>query len=245
MAGVPADLHVSWQASGGRDVPTADLSFRARAVSTDGGLLWEQAADPIVPLPANWPAGQVYRLTHRLLPRAAAPGATPANLEVCAVQGEVVESCAVVGRVSVINRAPVTTLPVPPQVTSGANWGEQLILDGYDVQQSGDTIALTLYWLVPPISPPPVALKRFVHASDATGQILAQVDSTPDNGGIPMPWWRPGEYVVDTVRLSVPAGRQVAQLLVGWYDAATGKRTPVRSATGELLVDDRLAIAIR
>jgi hypothetical protein len=99
-----------------------------------------------------------------------------------------------------------------------------------------------VYWLVDAAQP--VALKRFVHAVDGEGAMLAQTDATPDNGGIPMTAWRVGQYVTDEVTLAIPTGADVAQLRVGWYDPATGARIPVVGPDGAPLPDDFLAIPV-
>jgi hypothetical protein len=65
-----------------------------------------------------------------------------------------------------------------------------------------------------------------VHALDAEGNIVAQSDSIPAGGARPTGGWLPGEYVIDTHRLAVAAGKVVA-LRVGLYDAGTGIRVGV------------------
>ena len=55
-AGLPADLHLSWQAA--RPLDTTALHFRVRALADSGGLLWEQSADPLESLTGTWPAGR-------------------------------------------------------------------------------------------------------------------------------------------------------------------------------------------
>jgi hypothetical protein len=241
IAGVPADLHVAW-AAGDAPVDTTGLAFRLRALDAEGSVLWEQPADPLTPLPATWPAGQAYRLTHRLLPQTAQPGEVEAVLELCAVPDGASPSCAVVGAPRVVNRPPVTALASPPQVGSGATWSKGLTLAGYDLAREGDQQKVTLYWLVDAAQP--ASLKRFVHAVDGEGAMLAQTDATPDNGGIPMTAWRAGEHVTDEVTLAIPAGADVAQLRVGWYDPATGARIPVVGPDDAPLPDDFLAIPV-
>jgi hypothetical protein len=241
LAGVPTDLHVSWQlAPGSEALGTSDIHFRLRALGSDGIALWEQPADPLMPLPPVWPAGQIYRLTHRVLPQTQEPGAVQAQVELCALRGETALACAVVGRPEVVNRPSLLALPTPPQHASGASWKGGPALAGYDLAQDGDAYVLTLYWRVE--NPSPVTLRRFVHAVDDRGQIVVQADGTPDNGGIPMSAWRSGEYVVDRVRLEPPAGQDVAEFYVGWYAPETGARLPVRLASGEALPDGRLGI---
>jgi hypothetical protein len=65
-------------------------------------------------------------------------------------------------------------------------------------------------------------------------QVRAQADAVPQGGGYPTVWWLPGEVVVDSLTLELPAGapRDVAySLIVGLYDPVTGDRLLV-SGTG-------------
>lgn len=239
-SGAPADLHVSWQV-GDRPLDTAGLRFELRATDPAGKTLWEQTADPIQPLPKTWPAGQTYRLAHRITPETPEAGEVEATLVLCAEENGEALACATVGRPRVVNRPPVTALPASPQQTSGAMWEETLALAGYDLGRAGDNVTLTLYWRV--AAPPDAALRRFVHAVDPAGAIVAQSDAMPENGGLPMAAWRAGEYVTDAVMLTIPAGAEVATLRVGWYDPATGARLPVSDADGMPLPEASLGIA--
>jgi hypothetical protein len=240
-AGIPTDLHVSW-AAGNDGLAARGLHFTLRATDSDGNLLWEQAADPLAPLPEAWPAGQVYRLTHRLLPQTPQPGEVDAILELCAERDGEPISCAVVGTPRVVNAPPVTALSAPPQVASGATWSSGLTLAGYDLARAGEQQIVTFYWLVGRAQP--AALARFVHGVDGSGSIVAQADATPDNGGLPMTVWRVGEYVADAVPLSIPAGADVAELRVGWYDPRTGARIPATGPDGAPLSDDYLPLSL-
>ena len=224
LADVPTNLHLSWQAV--QTVATSDLSFRLRATDGTGHLLWEQEAKPLAALPPVWAAGQVYRLTHRLQPEVSAQqDVFEAQLEFCAVQGDTMLACGIIARPQITNHPPLLALPRPPQCSSNAEWDGQIALAGYDLLLSGETISLTLYWRT--MSPPSVSLKRFVHALDRNGQIVAQSDDTPENGGIPMPFWRSGEYVPDKVVLQIPEGQDVVSLHVGFYVPETGERLSV------------------
>ena len=72
----------------------------------------------------------------------------------------------------------------------------------------------------------------FVHLLDAGG-ILAQDDALPAEGTLPTDWWRPGDRVVDTHLLSLPAPYDAARqrLVVGLYEGMN--RLPVLDATGQ------------
>jgi hypothetical protein len=241
LAGVPADLHVSWQAL--RPLDTRDLRFRLRATTADGSVLWEQPADPLTPLPSAWSAGQTYRLTHRLQPAAPGPGAVSVSLELCAEQANATPACALVGQPTVVSREPAYELSVTPQQTANAHWGNTLTLAGYDVERAGQAITLTLYWRTD--AAPTVPLKRFVHAVSGGGEITAQSDALLESDGVPATYWRPGEYVADRAVLEIPAGAEVSALYLGLYDPGTGERLPAYAATGDPLPDQRLTIDLQ
>ena len=241
IAGAPADLHVSWQAL--RPLETRDLHFRLRATAADGRLLWEQLADPVMPLPGAWPAGQTYRVTHRLQPEASEAGQVSVSLELCAEQADAALACAVVGQPTIVSRTPMLELPAPPQQTADARWDNALTLAGYDLARAGQAITLTLYWRTD--MAPAAPLKRFVHAVNAGGEIVAQSDAPLESEGVPATTWRPGEYVVDRAVLDVPAGAQVSALYLGLYDPQTGERLPAYAASGDPLPEGRLTIDLQ
>lgn len=240
VAGVPSDVHLSWQATG--DLPTQDLTFRAQAQDEAGNVLWEQSFEPRQALPATWPAGQVYRLTHPLAPQTTPAGAGAVRLEVCALKEDVELACGVVGRPQVIDQPPMLALPRLPQHAVDADWDGQLTLAGYDLAQEPDKIDLTLYWQVD--TPPAAPLKRFVHVLDAAGRVVAQSDAIPANGMVPMASWRVGEYVVDQLQLPLATEAGGARLCLGWYQPDSGERLAVRLPTGAAPADRTLCVPL-
>lgn len=66
----------------------------------------------------------------------------------------------------------------------------------------------------------------FVHLVDESGNILAQADGVPVNWARPTTGWLPGEYVVDTHALTIPADLSPGPLSirVGLYDPDIGRR---------------------
>jgi len=129
----------------------------------------------------------------------------------------------------------VTELSAEPQHPSGAVWEGGPTLLGYDLAPSPEGIELALYWRAGPR--PEAQLARFVHAVGSRGEMVAQADGAPENGGIPFTAWRPGEIVTDRVRLAGNAGETGMSYRVGWYDPRTGVRAPVRDAGGVRLPD--------
>jgi hypothetical protein len=243
LVGLPSTVHVSWQAT--QAVDTAGLTFRIRGRGADGSLLWEQAADPVRPLPETWPAGQVLRLAHRLTPYIADPEvsqAQQAQIEICAEQSGTILKCGEIGQPQIVNYAPVMELAQQPKHETGFRWAGDLALVGYDLLRSNQAISLTLFWRAG--SAPPTELKRFVHATDLNQAIIAQSDDDLQNHGIPATLWRSGEYVMDQVALRIPEGGKPATLYVGLYDPLTGKRVPVQSDSGGAGNDGRAIVRL-
>ena len=81
LAGVPTDVHVSWQAK--EDLETAGLAFRVAAYDQSRNLLWQQI-EPAPDLGRKWEAGRTFRLTHTVKPEEGAPGTTAVRLSICA-----------------------------------------------------------------------------------------------------------------------------------------------------------------
>jgi hypothetical protein len=240
FAGLPATVHLSWQAN--QSIDTGGLTFRVRARGVDGSLLWEQTANPAQPLPETWQAGQVLRLTHRLAPSTANPGETRAKVEICAEQAGTILKCGEIGQPQIVNYTPAMELVQQPEFKTDFRWSEELALAGYDLLRNGQTISLTLYWRAG--SAPVTELKRFVHATNLSQAIIAQSDDDLQNHGIPVTLWRSGEYVKDQVALRIPEGGEPTTLYVGLYDPLTGKRMRVQADSGGNVDDERAIIRL-
>ena len=72
----------------------------------------------------------------------------------------------------------------------------------------------------------PTDYRVFVHLVDATGAIVAQSDAAPAEWTRLTTGWLPGEYVLDTHTLTLPATlpQGPLSLRVGLYDPDTGQR---------------------
>jgi hypothetical protein len=123
-----------------------------------------------------------------------------------------------------------------------ARWGEVILLHGYDLQSSAETLELTLYWQAEQRMD--VSYKIFVHLVDlATGTIVAQDDAVPRRWTYPTTQWERGEVVEDTIAMpldEVSPGRY--RLTVGLYHPGTGKRLAVYSPSGKRYPDDALPL---
>ena len=151
------------------------------------------------------------------------------------------------GRPAPLGLLQLETLPrvfVEPQPTHPLHtlWGDALLLRGYDLQLSAESLELILYWQAQRRMD--VSYKVFVHLVDvATGAIVVQDDAVPRRWVYPTTWWERGEVVEDTILLSlngVPPGRY--RLVLGLYDQGTGERLPAYSAEGERHTDDAIPL---
>lgn len=96
--------------------------------------------------------------------------------------------------------------------------GDSVELEGLIVATVAEGRAITLLWRVKErVS---ADLTTFVHIFDATGNIVAQSDSTPANGQLPTWCWVKGELVSDTHLL--PAEEGIVR--IGLYEWQTGQR---------------------
>jgi hypothetical protein len=121
-------------------------------------------------------------------------------------------------------------------------WGDAILLQGYDLQRSAESLELTLYWQAQRRMD--TSYKVFVHLVDvATGAIVVQDDAVPRHWTYPTTCWERGEVVEDTIPLSlsgVPPGRY--RLVLGLYDQGTAERLPAYSADGERYPDDAVPL---
>ena len=123
-------------------------------------------------------------------------------------------------------------LPLPQQPRQVQFWnvielkGIQLPLTEL---KAGDTLPFTLHWQS--LAPVTVDLTTFAHLLDAGGQVVAQLDWTPQDplGYLPTSAWQPGRPVVDRQQLQLPETLAPGsyRLVVGWYYAPTSERLPI------------------
>jgi hypothetical protein len=120
----------------------------------------------------------------------------------------------------------------PPQVDD-ALFGDQLLLRGHSILpktlKSGEDRALTLELWWQALGPLDTDYTVFLHLLDATDQIVAQADGVPVNGRYPTSAWEPGERIVDTRFVTLPAGLAPGEyrLMVGLYNPRDGSRLPL------------------
>ena len=142
----------------------------------------------------------------------------------------------------------VVNSPIPQQsVDIDVIMGDFAALTGYDLSlpptlEPGTPFTLTLNYAS--LGPAPLDYIRFVQLYSPEHGIIAQIDTTPQNGINPTSTWVNDEIIVDEVELSVahtaPAGSY--QLLVGFYNPADGLRLPLFAADGQRLQNDQILL---
>ncbi len=133
-------------------------------------------------------------------------------------------------------------------VEETAVFGSDIQLQGYQLNQSGETLDLTLVWQA--LKDGQTDYTRFVHLIDAEvgGAPLTQSDSLPRYGSYPTSQWTAGEVVSDSLTLSladVPPGSY--RLAVGFYSQpAPGQfeRLAVTNGAGEVVPDGRYILPV-
>jgi uncharacterized membrane protein len=121
-----------------------------------------------------------------------------------------------------------TEQALQPSMPLQANLGKQMELRGYDVSQTGQELAVTLYWRA--LAPMPVDYTIFVHLLGPDGQLVAQHDGGPWwEVSIPTSTWQPGEELRDRHALDLPPDLPSGtyRLQVGVYYWQTLERLPV------------------
>jgi uncharacterized membrane protein len=139
---------------------------------------------------------------------------------------------------------PIEPITVQPEQLRQVQFWNLISLQGVDLPTArfkpGEDLPFTLYWQAE--APITVDLTTFVHLLDANGQVVAQLDWTPQDrlGYLPTTAWQPLRTVADRQTLSLPAELPPGQyrLIVGWYYPVTGDRLPLtasdRSETGDV-----------
>ncbi len=122
----------------------------------------------------------------------------------------------------------------PPQVEQevNASFGNEIALLGYTLTPlKGGEAELALVWQA--LQAPAADYTVFVHVLNPDGTCCAwQQDSVPRAGSYATSRWLPGEIVVDTYQITLPADQPPGDygIEVGLYIAETGQRLAVETA---------------
>ncbi len=131
------------------------------------------------------------------------------------------------------------TIPVAAQPLD-VDFNRQLTLTGAHTSPAlgpGSPLTLTLFWRAD--APIEVDFTVFAQLVDAENTLITQQDSRPQQGFYATPHWQPGETIIDTHTLFIPADTPPGDyaLLVGLYDPATGYRLQILDEAGEFQRD--------
>jgi hypothetical protein len=122
-----------------------------------------------------------------------------------------------------------------------APFGEAIRLAGYDLPRPavrpGETAAITLFWHGRQRTDR--ALSSFVHLVDDSGKSVASSDHQPGGVYYPTNLWKPGEVLLDTHRLAIPADLApgVYRLTAGLYSWPSMERLGEEAMVGQLVVE--------
>jgi len=187
-----------------------------------------------------WRPGEVLRDRHRLtIPQDGTPGVYRLVVGMYRYPSlEPLGGPADVGLLAVKDPSRVqTALPDQVQVTTQIEFGERILLLGYDRTLESKELQMTLYWQAER------SLDRnwtvFVHLLDGGGNLVAQHDSQPRDGHYPTSVWDRGEVVDDPHRLTLPTNLPDGsyRVVVGWYSLESGQRLPVLDSQGNPVGD--------
>ena len=117
--------------------------------------------------------------------------------------------------------------PAAPQHTFERGIG---FVDGAVTPASGNLYTVTLTWSA--TQPITEDLAVFVHWV-RNGEVVAQSDTSPAQGYLPFPTWRPGDWIVDSHVLAPPGGMQAGdEIRAGIYRREGNQRLRVTDAEG-------------
>jgi hypothetical protein len=120
------------------------------------------------------------------------------------------------------------------------NLGNQIGLQGFALDKTGDKLVVRLLWLA--WQPMAESYKVFIHVIDDQGKLLTQVDSRPQNYASNTNRWIPGQVINDHFEMLLPPDTPPRryQVRVGLYNEADGGRLPVLDASGHASDDQVL-----
>jgi 4-amino-4-deoxy-L-arabinose transferase-like glycosyltransferase len=134
-------------------------------------------------------------------------------------------------------------LGTPATLRFAENWKRGAELRGWRVGgelRAGGTLTVTLTWHA--LEQVPRDWTVFLHVVDARGEIVAESNTKPQGGALPMPLWAPGDWVADPHPIALPATLPPGAhtLRVGLYrpDKADQRRQGVWDAQGEFVGDE-------
>ena len=135
----------------------------------------------------------------------------------------------------IIGRDRIYDLPDPTNITR-AIFGDKIEIIGYELDSDADSLYLILVWQA--VGNITKDYKYFVHISEE-GEVVAQVDSMPQEWTYPTSWWAPGEVIVEKLTFDISNVRtDDYTITVGFYDPVDGKRLRANLPDGNVYEED-------
>jgi 4-amino-4-deoxy-L-arabinose transferase-like glycosyltransferase len=247
--GQPLAITLYWQAI----APVEDdYTVFNHLFGLDGTALG--AADEAPPVPTSrWLPGQVVTTTHRIIvnPGQPAPALATLDIGLYAAQQKAVPATDRQGKSVPATFARIKIVPSAwpdqrPAVVDNAQFEDGLVLRGHALSKEtaapGSTLDLQLWWQA--LAAPAKDYAVFVHLLDAADHIVAQADGVPANGRYPTSAWAPGEPIIDTRAISLPADLPAGEyrLLVGLYAAPNGGRLLLTDHSADSVLLGRVTV---
>jgi hypothetical protein len=224
-------LHLDWQAN--RQI-TSDYHLFIHMFDVTTRQRWGQLNTPLTGILFDvyrWPVGLTVPDVHQFQLPADAPTATY-RFEIGLYQPITQNRLPVEGDDKIIlGKFFVGSPPTPTHPLTNIQFDNAIDLLGFDMKhpQIGEALEFTLYWQAKREIDQDYTI--FNHVLDATGQIQAQFDSSPQHGNYPTNWWSLNEVVSDSYVLPLPDDLPTGQytLRVGLYDSQTGQRLSLQN----------------
>ena len=142
----------------------------------------------------------------------------------------------------------LTRLRVPDEQPTAPGWGnratpatfgEHITLIDAGLERESESWRVMLLW--ESLAPVGQDLVAFVHAYDSTGEPIATGDAPPLNGAFATSYWSPGDRILTSHTLALPADTDVVAIGVGLYEPTSGARMAA-SAGGDPLANDTVIV---
>lgn len=122
----------------------------------------------------------------------------------------------------------------------GEDFGEFATLLGFDLANDrlapGDAVEMTLYWRARAQTTASYIVSVQVFGENKT--IVAQADTVPGGGAFPMTNWQPGEIIVDSYTIRLPADLPAGQypIVLTMYDSTSGAQVFTGTGNGAIVL---------
>jgi hypothetical protein len=133
----------------------------------------------------------------------------------------------------------------PPQHLDGSAFEQGITLTGYEATADSN-LHLKLYWKLDSHGRVPANYTVFLHLTDAAGKMVTRpADGPPLGGDWPTADWVPGQIVVDTRLIPLPADLAAGSydLQLGFYDPASGERLAAYKPDGTPWPDNMVVLS--